>query len=259
MKKKSRVRATSTSMLPHYQKCRCRVAAAIVLAGALALSACSTTPVASTRFAMGAVEAHQLAQTYGLVRDPQLNSYLSEVLQRLIYAGRRGTPSWRVTTAQVQLLKTPLPLAVNAGGGFLALSTGLLRSLGSEAELAFVIAHELAHDQLSHLAQLENSLGADDLQRFELDADRFGAGLMALAGYDPRASLSGLVHSYGALGRTLGRPLPLSALERYPELESRLSALQEYIFSSGWEPPGTVNRRDFNSVQRLLREKYGKY
>jgi hypothetical protein len=81
----------------------------------------------------------------------------------------------------------------------------------------------------------------------ELDADRWALGIMALAGYDPRAAGSALIRGYALLP-------PGAPLEHYPAVEERVRAVEEQIVKSGWRPPGTVDRREFRQIQRMLRE-----
>ena len=113
--------------------------------------------------------------------------------------------------------------AINAfamPGGYILLSSGLLKSLESEDELAFVLAHEVAHvarrhhyqvvqrqrltDQAakglqaitqdsdaSKLAQASGQIYARGLDKSaEFESDRIGVEIMTRAGYDPAASIS---------------------------------------------------------------------
>lgn len=142
--------------------------------------------------------------------------------------------------------------AVGAPGGFVAITTGLLRAARSEDELAAVLAHEVAHVQLGHTMQpveaarrqerltgvlLEGT--SDVVHRFfgkvvsagtdfvldrgfgkknELAADALAARILAEAGYDP-----------GALAAFLGRLEGASAkggfLSRHPPAAERVRAL----------------------------------
>lgn len=73
------------------------------------------------------------------------------------------------------------------GRGFAA--TGKPSDRLEEAELAFVVAHELAHNLLRHRELLDRTgRGMDDIRRTEREADRLGVWLLAGAGYDPGAA-----------------------------------------------------------------------
>jgi len=113
--------------------------------------------------------------------------------------------------------------AINAfalPGGYILLSSGLLKSLESEDDLAFVLAHEVSHvvrkhhyqvvqrqrlaDQASKglqsvtqdaetnkLAQASGQIYARGLDKSaEFESDRLGVEFMTRAGYDPAAALN---------------------------------------------------------------------
>lgn len=87
-----------------------------------------------------------------------------------------------------------------ADGRLILISAALVSFAGDDAELATVIAHELAHNILRHRTQLDDARlpasrrGLTRRQKAmvratEADADRLSVWLMARAGYDPHAAL----------------------------------------------------------------------
>lgn len=85
-----------------------------------------------------------------------------------------------------------------ADGEHVFLTTRLLQDVGNDAELGFVIAHEMAHNILGHAAAMRaggvkrglgRTLGASGklLRQAERDADALGAEIMLDAGLDPVA------------------------------------------------------------------------
>lgn len=87
-------------------------------------------------------------------------------------------------------------LNAKADGRYVQVSGGLVEFVGSDDELALVIAHELAHNILGHRARLDAAGTSRGLfagfgknrtriRETELEADRFALYLMARAGYDP--------------------------------------------------------------------------
>ncbi len=221
--------------------------------GTLFLGAC-TPAYQGSSFAGGVVQTQAMAKHYGVIHDAALQTYLDSVVLRLVAAMQHGPRSSSIPTPQLEVLATQTPIAISPGGGFILVSKGLFLSLQNEAELAFVLAHELGHEKLGHLTQLQHQAPSEeDLLHWEYEADHYGIGLMAVAGYDPRPAIAGLIHSYRALARTLNVPLTAAQSSSHPDLQSRISALQDYITASGWQPPGTVDRREFRTLQLRLR------
>lgn len=94
-------------------------------------------------------------------------------------------------------------------GSRIEVHSALEALLGDEAELAFIISHELAHVILEHTgpgkeAQVKNHVVR---QRIEVEADTLGVLLMARAGYEPAAAALANAHmarTNGPLTRLLG-------------------------------------------------------
>jgi hypothetical protein len=71
------------------------------------------------------------------------------------------------------------------------LSLGLLRSVTSEAGLAFVLAHELAHNRKGHLKDVQGShMVLGHFHEFEADVEALK--MIAAAGYDPKQAVDTL-------------------------------------------------------------------
>ncbi len=150
------------------------------------------------------------------------------------------------------LLNTKEPFAYSAGGGHVVISKGLILYLSNEAELSFILAHELAHEILGHNRAMQGSSVLDEIpvpashherKDLELAADRYALGLVALAGYDPRASIGALINSYRALK-------PQGKSDTHPDLDVRIQSVYFAVQSSGWVPPGTIDRRSFRQLKR---------
>jgi Zn-dependent protease with chaperone function len=78
--------------------------------------------------------------------SPEINNYLQSIVKKIIAAN----PELQKTDARIVFTRDDWPNAVSMGDGSIALSGGLLIFLNSEAELAFVICHELSHYYLDH-------------------------------------------------------------------------------------------------------------
>lgn len=102
-------------------------------------------------------------------------------------------------TADVILLPSD-ELNAWADGTYVVVTSAMLAFVRSDDELAFVVAHELAHDILKHRGRLDAAgvprgilrslgVGAKAVRSTEDEADRFAIRLMVDAGYRPRAVL----------------------------------------------------------------------
>lgn len=215
----------------------------LVLTGVLALGACQTVSttepglVGVTRSQNMLLSSSQLdqasVQAYGkllktaasnntLNNDPVLLARVRSSAQRLIdqtATFRADAPSWRW---EVNVFQSEQINAFCMAGGKIGVYSGLISKLGlTDAELAAVIGHEIAHALREHvreqvslqyamqlpgmvlavatrsqaLGQLGDmvskvTLGLPRSRLAESEADVIGLELAARAGYDPRAAVS---------------------------------------------------------------------
>jgi predicted Zn-dependent protease len=192
------------------------------------------------------MQVEELKARYGVISGGAIDGYIHYLEGRLIngfYADRQAGQRF-----QFVLLDEVAPLAYSPGGGYVVISSGLVLCLQSEAELAFALAHELAHQYLGHTRQaVENYTATFSRQReLELQADRYALGVVAIAGYDPRPAVTALVNAYrtGSVEST-GM--------NYPDLQERIRTIRSQVEGSGWHPPGTLNTREFRRFQFNLR------
>lgn len=76
-----------------------------------------------------------------------------------------------------------------ADGAVVQLTTGVIQEAQDDGELAFIIAHEMAHNILGHRKWLDQvGRSAANVRKAEIEADRLGLRLMRAAGYDPMAA-----------------------------------------------------------------------
>jgi predicted Zn-dependent protease len=195
-----------------------------------ATAGCSVNPVTGDRELTLVSEAGEIQmgeQNYAPMRqsqggefdiDPDLTEYVSGVGQRLAAVSDRALPY------EFVVLNNSVPNAWALPGGKIAINRGLLTELGSEAELAAVLGHEIVHAAARHSAQqIERgmwlqglviatavatsdsdyqalamggaSVGAQLLNSAygrgaELESDKYGMRYMAAAGYDPQGAVS---------------------------------------------------------------------
>jgi predicted Zn-dependent protease len=159
-----------------------------------ASAACAVNPVTGERelalisedqeIALGRDGAQQAAASIGLVDDEGLQSYVSAIGKELAATSERPALPW-----EFRVVDDPSPNAFALPGGYIFVTRGLLSIMGSEAELAAVLGHEIGHVTARHsvaqvsraqLAQIGLNLGmilAPELQGLGGAA---GAGLQLL-------------------------------------------------------------------------------
>ena len=84
-----------------------------------------------------------------------------------------------------------------ADGRYIILTTGMNAFARSDDEIAFVIAHEMAHNILGHFDRrgTRMSIFGRSSRDLELDADGFAVRFMSVSGYRPAAGITFLQHS----------------------------------------------------------------
>ena len=93
-------------------------------------------------------EIGQLWQSDRSVTAPGAHEYLQSVVQKILSANSE----LKKTDARVIFSRDWWPNAYSMGDGTIAINAGLMVFLDNEAELVFVLSHELAHYYLDHTA-----------------------------------------------------------------------------------------------------------
>ncbi|MDQ4059650.1 MAG: M48 family metalloprotease [Pseudomonadota bacterium] len=209
--------------------------AALVAAGLAMLAACASLPPPAPELAtpaapaprpedvsdatLGAREHPRLVAAFGGVhKQPKLETLLNEVVNELVPVSQRPDLRYQVT-----ILNSPTINAFALPGGYLYVTRGLLALASDKAELAAVLAHEMAHVTARHAAQREERARTSSLasrvvseivqnpqiaqaaaassrttlagfsRQQELEADLIGLNTVARAGYDPEGGTRFLV------------------------------------------------------------------
>lgn len=121
----------------------------------LLVGACAVNPVTGERqlalvteaqeIQMGREAAQQVEQTIGFVDEAALQAYVDRLGQRLAAASERPELPWTF-----RVVEDPTPNAFALPGGFIYLTRGMMNLMDSEAELATVLGHEIAHVTARH-------------------------------------------------------------------------------------------------------------
>jgi predicted Zn-dependent protease len=179
-----------------------------IAASVLLLCACAGSP------SVGKEMHGEILEQGGVYDNPALQAYVNRVGQRLVAnSDDAGSPFTFTVVDSPDINAFALP------GGFVYINRGLLAYLESEAELAGVLAHEIAHVTADHhseqqaagvtnkvvattayiltgsgeLANASNMYGTELVSGYgremELEADGLGAQYMYASGYNPDALL----------------------------------------------------------------------
>lgn len=145
-----------------------RTFGAIVLLAAAA--ACAVNPATGRREFMLVSEQQEIAlgresdpavtEQFGLVDDPELQAYVSDLGVRLAAVSERPDLPW-----SFKVVDDPLVNAFALPGGFIYVTRGILAHFDSEAELAGVLGHEIGHVTARHGA---SQMSRQQLQQFGL-------------------------------------------------------------------------------------------
>jgi len=232
-----------------------RLLAPALIASAL-LAGCSAAPPASDRQPeiilsteandeqAGAEAAEKVAAEIGLLEDPALTSYVSQVGQRLARQAPRGRFSYKF-----QIVDQDAPNAFALPGGYVFVSRGLLVLTNSEDELANVISHEIVHVARRHAAARQSLMReVPALFRYaamgqvaaysrdqEREADRLGQGLAAVAGFDPRGMADFLKDLEYTERLRLGHSRMPGYLDTHPTTGERVAAAGARSRSVSWQ------------------------
>jgi predicted Zn-dependent protease len=177
---------------------------------------CLAHPAAAVESAeeqMGRSAAAQILGAAPLHESAEVQRYVN-LLGNAVARNAGSKYRWRFAVVNSSAVN-----AFAAPGGYVLLSSGLLKLLDSEHELAYVIAHEVAHVTRKHhhkvirrqqladaarrelqaeetdqdllkVTQMSAQIYARGLDRTaEFEADRLGVETMVRAGYDPTASV----------------------------------------------------------------------
>ncbi len=114
-------------------------------------------------------------------------------------------------------------------GHYVAVTSRLMTDIADDAELAFVVAHEMSHNILRHQEQLHGrsallaqlGLGSARVKDTEIEADTLAVGLLARAGYDLGAPERFLVQA--------ARKRPFDVPITHPGLKRRIGIVTAEI------------------------------
>ena len=232
------------------------------------------------QISLGKEYANRVEATAKLITDPQITDYINRVGQNLVRNSDAKVPFTIKVIDSEDVNAAALP------GGFFYIDSGLILAADNEAELAGVMAHEIAHvaachaargrtrGQLMGLASLSMTMIGGPIayaayqtmsvakpftllrfsRKFESEADFLGIQYMYRAGYDPQA-LPAFFERVSAMEKSKTSAV-VRAFATHPQTADRISKTQDEINSL--LPPETeykVDTSEFQDVKALLNKR----
>ncbi|MGG6294382.1 M48 family metalloprotease [Leptolyngbya sp. AN02str] len=216
--------------------------------------------------AIGESVSNSAARQLELIEDEEVSAYVNDIGQRLAsLTGRDNFEYEFFVINNNELNAFALP------GGKVFINSGAILQAESEAELAGLIAHELAHTVLSHGFQLivEANLSSNVFQfipyggiaanlttlsysrDMERQADAFGTRLISTSGY----AADGLHNLMETLGkRERSRATTFRWLSTHPDTDERLRNMATQIERNGYNRFAYEGIERHNQIRQRVRE-----
>ncbi len=222
---------------------------------------------------MGAEYSQEVEKELGQsVKDAQLQNYINTVGQkvaRISHSPEVGFSYKAIDHKSVNAFALP--------GGYIYITTGLLKVLNTEAQLAAILAHETAHVTARHIAQqitrdffinaglsaagsqastsvmrvasiVKQLEGMSFTREQERMADEVGLDYLVKAGYTPY----GMIETMETLQRQSGSQT-IEFFSTHPNPENRVGYLQQRIYNKGYRAEGMRGQQEYsaNVLNRL--------
>ena len=179
---------------------------------------------------MGKEYATQIESSLKLITDPVINEYVNRVGQNLVRNSDAKVPF------TIKVVDSDVINAMALPGGFFYVNSGLILAADDEAELAGVMAHEIAHVAARHTTR--------QLTRYQF------ANYMSL----PLIFVGGGIGLAAREAVGIGVPVTFLKFSRGFEAEADYLGIQ-YMYKAGYDPNEFVNF--FEKIQAQEKKKPG--
>src|SRR5579864_4177128 len=180
--------------------------------------------------AQGRRYAQEIESQIKLINDPVITEYVNRIGQNLVRNSDAQVPF------TIKVIDSDVVNAMALPGGFFYVNSGLILAADEEAEMAGVMAHEIAHVAACHYGR--EMTRANLLQMASIPFIFMGGGI-GYAAYE---------------GMGLGIPLAFLHFSRGFEAEADYLGI-EYMYRAGYDPSAFVSF--FEKIQAMEKKKPG--
>jgi predicted Zn-dependent protease len=180
--------------------------------------------------ARGRVYAQQIESQIKLVNDPVVTEYVNRIGQNLVRNSDAQVPF------TIKVIDSDVVNAMALPGGFFYVNSGLILAADEEAEMAGVMAHEIAHVAACHYGR--------EMTR---------ANLLQMASI-PFIFMGGAIGYAGYEASSLAIPMTFLKFSRGFEAEADYLGV-EYMYRAGYDPSAFVSF--FEKIQAMEKKKPG--
>ena len=182
--------------------------------------------------AMGQQYSQQVEHGVKLVSDPVVTEYVNRIGQNLVRNSDSKVPF------TIKVIDTNEINAFALPGGFFYVNSGLILAADNEAELAGVMAHEIAHVAACHVAR-----------------EQTRSNIVSLASI-PLVFVPGGWAVYEATQVAMGIGVPLTFMKFSRNFESEADFLgMEYMYKTGYDPQSFISF--FEKIEAQEKKKPG--
>src|SRR5271166_222232 len=182
--------------------------------------------------AMGRAYSQQVEHSAKLVSDPLVTEYVNRVGQNLVRNSDAKVPF------TIKVIDTDELNAFALPGGFFYVNSGLILAADNEAELAGVMAHEIAHVAACHVAREQTRGNIVNLASIPL--------IFVPGGW--------AVYEGTQAALSIGVPLTFMKFSRNFEAQADFLGM-EYMYKAGYDPQSFISF--FEKIQALEKKKPG--
>jgi len=158
----------------------------------------------------------QMLQQVQLLSDPEITDYLEDVTARIARNSEIEVP------VVLRVVESSVPDSFSLPGGFLYITVGMVQETRTEAELAAIISHEVAHIARRHATRQMTKQ-----QMF---------GILSL----PLMLVGGPIAFAAAEGVSLAYPFTMLKFSRNSESEADIVGLG-YMVATGYDPTAAIS------------------